>query len=106
MLTRTAQSLLNDCGRIFGPHERRGIVIPVFDVVSDVLGESLDRVEGTAPNRSAREYTEPGFNHVQPGRAGRGEMKVHGRMSLQPRQYFRRLVCGGVVQDDVQISTP
>ena len=50
MLTRTAQSLPNNCRRILRPHERRRIVIPVFDVVSDMAGKSLDRVKGAAPN--------------------------------------------------------
>src|SRR5882672_2734170 len=105
MSTRTAQSLLNDCRRILGPHERFWVVIPVFDVVSDMAGEGLGRVKGAAQNRPAGKNTEPRFNHVEPRCASRGEMKMYCRMSLQPRQHLWCFVGGGVVQDDVQISS-
>src|SRR5687768_8997511 len=105
MLTRTAQSFLNDCRRILGPHERRWIVIPVFDVISDVAGKRLDRVKGATPNRPAGENAEPRFDHVEPRCTSRCEMKVDCRMRLQPGQHFWCLMGGGVVQDNVQISS-
>jgi hypothetical protein len=105
MLTRAAQSLLNECGRILGPHKRRWVVIPVFDVVSDMAGKGLDRVKGASPNRPARENAEPRFNHVEPRCTSWSEMKVYCRMGLQPGEHLGCFVCGGVVQDNVQISS-
>src|SRR6476620_9377915 len=103
MLTRTAQSLLNDCSRILGPHEGRRMVIRVFDVVSDMTGKSLDRIKGAAPNRSAGENAEPRLNHVEPRCPSRGEMKVYGRMGLQPGQHLWCLVGRRVIQNHMQV---
>src|ERR1017187_3186401 len=92
MSTGTAQNLLNDCRRILGPHERCWVVIPVFEVVSDMAGKRLDRVKGAAPNRPAGENAEPRFHHVEPRCTSRGEMKVYCRMGLQPGQHLWCLV--------------
>src|SRR5580704_111956 len=99
------KTFLNHCRRILGPHERGWVVIPVFEVVSDMAGKRLDRVTGAAPDRPADENAEPRFHHVEPRRTSRGEMKVYCRMGLQPGQHLWCLVGGGVVQDDVQISS-
>lgn len=100
----TPKGLLDDVGGLFGPDERRWGSVPPVDVVSNMLNQGTDRVNGASANRFAGENTEPGFNHVQPGGTGRGEMEMNTGMAFLPRSNFRSLVCRGVVENDVQIA--
>ena len=47
----TADSFLDDVGRLFGPHEGRGVRVPLVDVALDVPNEGVDRLEGAAAHR-------------------------------------------------------
>ena len=53
MLTSTSQGLLDDRGRVFGPHERRRMAVPLGDVRLDVPDEGADGVERAAADRLA-----------------------------------------------------
>src|SRR5438105_4919298 len=105
MLTRASHGLLNNGRWILGPNERCRVVVPVLNVVLNVSDKSLNCVKGATANGFARKNTEPSFNHIQPGSAGRCEMKVDSWVSFQPRQHGRSLVGGRVVQNHVQISS-
>lgn len=63
--------------------KRRGL-----SVVSEVLlnrgDEKRDALEGASTNAVARDLAEPPFDEIEPGSAGRNEMKVHPRMTTQP----------------------
>ena len=104
MLMGTPKGLLDDVGRLFGPNERRWVIVPPVDVVSNMLNQGTDRVKGPSANRFADKNTEPGLNHVQPGGARWGEMEMHTGMAFLPRSHFRSFAWRRVVEDDVQIA--
>src|SRR5207245_7044511 len=76
MLTATADGLLHDGGRVFGPDERGRRAVPVGDVSLDVANQRTDGIERAAPDRLTRQNAEPGFDHVEPGRALGREVKL------------------------------
>src|SRR2546422_11487779 len=102
MLTTTPYGLPNDRGRILGPHEGRGVTVPLRDVRVDVAHERADAFERRTTNGLPHEDTEPRLNHVQPGRAFRGEVKLNLRMLGEPGLHGRRRMRRGVVEHDVQ----
>src|SRR5882724_12519699 len=102
MLTLPAEGLLDEGGRLFGPHEWRGMRIPLGEVALDVPNQSPDGLEGAPAHRLAREDAEPRLDHVQPRGPRGGEVKVHLWMRRQPRVHGRRRMRGRVVEDDVQ----
>ena len=87
---------------LFAPDERRGMFVPRIDVVLNVGHERAHRLEGTATNGLARQNAEPHFDEVQPRGAGRREMKLHGRMRLQPGAHGRRGMGRRIVENHVQ----
>ena len=103
MLTLTAHGLGDDVGRLLSPHEGRGVAIPVIDVVADVLGQGADRIERAPANRLASQDAEPGFDHVEPGSALGGEVKLHSRVFLEPSLDGGSGMSRGVVDNDVQV---
>src|SRR5512141_1226209 len=104
MLMGTPQSFLDDCGGFLGPDEWCGVVVPPVDVMTNVLDQGADRVEGAPANRLAGQDAEPSLDHVQPGGAGRGEVEMNPGMRFLPRPDFGRLVGGRVVENDMQVS--
>lgn len=84
MLTGTVQSLRDDVCGFLGPDEGRGVLVPVCEVVVDVVNEGLNGVERAAANGLASEDAEPRFDHVQPGGTLRSEMEVDTGVFLQP----------------------
>src|SRR5262245_9701063 len=84
MLMPPAFDLLDQIRRLFGPDERRRMIIPGVDVSLDVSHEGPHRVEGAAADRLARQNAEPYFDEVEPRGARRCEMKLHARMRVQP----------------------
>src|SRR5262245_34388201 len=102
MLTTTAQGLLDDRRRIFGPYERRRVTVPLGDVGLNMTDQRAECVEGATPNRFASEDAEPGFDHVEPGGALRGEVELDFGMLSEPRLHRRRRMRGRIVEDDVQ----
>ncbi len=70
-----------------------GVLVPVIDVGLDVSNQRSHGVERAAADGLSREDAEPGFDHIEPGGSGRGEVKVHPWMSFQPRLDLRGLVC-------------
>ena len=102
MLTTTADGLLDDGGRVFGPHEWGRMAVPLGDVGLDMANERADRVERAAADGLSGEDAEPGLDHVEPGRALRGEVKLDLGMLLKPDPHRRRRVRGRVVEHAVQ----
>src|SRR5437660_5815937 len=93
MLTATADGLLHDGGRVFGPDERGRMAVPVGDVSLDVANQRTDGIERAAPDRLTRQNAEPGFDHVEPGRALGREVKFDVGMLREPG--VDRLVSNG-----------
>src|SRR6266576_2587125 len=67
MLATTPDGLSNDRGRVLGPHEGRGMTVPLRDVRVDVTHECADGLERRTANGLAREDTEPRLAHVLRG---------------------------------------
>src|SRR5438034_5382254 len=104
MLTTTADGLPDDDGWVFRPHERGWMAIPLGDVALDMPDQSADGVERATANRLAREDAEPGLDHVEPGGALGGEVKLDLRMLGEPGLHRRRRMRGRVIEDDVQFA--
>src|SRR2546428_2142630 len=103
MLMTTADGLLDDGSRVFGPHEWGRMAVPFGDVGLDMTDQSADGVKGATPDRLARENAEPRLHHVEPGRALRSEVELDLRMRAEPRLHRGRRMGGRVVEDDVQL---
>jgi hypothetical protein len=59
------------------------VLVVGFDVAADLLAQVLDAGEGAAVDGSALELGEPGFDGVEPRGAGRREVEVEPRMSVE-----------------------
>src|SRR5712691_10256716 len=106
MLTTTADGLLDDGGRIFGPYEGRRMAVPVGDVGLDMANQCADRVERAPANGLSGEDPEPGLDHVEPGRARGREVKLDLGMLVEPGLHRRRRMRGRVVEHDVELVAP
>src|SRR5215470_18238432 len=86
MLTRMlpAEGLADDVRGLFGPDKRRGMRIPLSEVPLDVADERADGVERAPTHGFAGQNAEPRLHHVEPGRPGGREMKMHARMLGPP----------------------
>src|SRR5437773_193463 len=87
MLTTTADGLPDDDGWVFRPHERGWMAIPLGDVALDMPDQSADGVERATANRLAREDAEPGLDHVEPGGALGGEVKLDLRLLVETEHH-------------------
>src|SRR3989442_8221254 len=106
MLTTTANGLLDDGGRIFGPYEGRRMAVPVGDVGLDMANQCADRVERAPANGLSGEDPEPGLDHVEPGRALGREVKLDLGMLVEPGLHRRRRMRGRVIEHDVELAAP
>src|SRR3989442_10934787 len=104
MLTSTADRLLDDVGRLFGPDKGRGMAVPLLDIAGDVTNQGPDRLERAAADRLAREDSKPRLDHVEPGCALGSEVKVDRRMVIEPRLHGGGRMRGRVVEHDVQLA--
>src|SRR5262245_63335432 len=104
MLMATTNGLADDLGGGLGPHERRGVLIPMLDVGGDMPDELFDRDERTTAHRLAGQDAEPRFDHVEPGGPGWGEVEAHVRVLFQPMTHLGGGMGGGVIQDHVEIG--
>src|SRR2546422_7188138 len=104
MLTAPTHGLADDVGRLLGPDKGCGVCVPMRYVVFDMAHEGTDGWERSAAHRFTGQNSEPRFDHVQPGRAGRCEVEADFRMSVEPSPYLGGGVRRGVVEDDVQLT--
>src|SRR5437879_13336212 len=102
MLPATPDGLPNDRGRVLCPDEGRRMTVPLRDVRVDVTHECADGLERRTANGLAREDTEPRLDHVQPGCAFRGEVKLNLRMLGEPGLDGRRRVRRVAVEHGVE----
>src|SRR5437667_10582147 len=103
MLTTTADSLLDDGGRVFGPHEWGGMAVPLGDIRFELANEGADRVERPPADRLAGEDAEPGLDHVEPRRACGSEGKLDLGILFQPRLHGRGRMRGRVGGPDLAV---
>jgi len=88
------------------PDERLGFVVPVGQPLVDGTLQIGDAVIGSSPNHAIRDQSEPALHLIQPGAAGRGEMKVESAALLGPEPTLdgRALVSAVIVHDKVNIQ--
>src|SRR5215467_12700463 len=106
MLTATTDGALDDVGRGFGPHEWRGMTVPVDDVGLDVANERADGVEGAATDRLAGQDAEPRLDHVEPRSPFGREVEVDARMRGEPGLHRGRGMRRGIIEHDMQLAAP
>ena len=75
-----------------------------IDVVGDGLDQLSDAGHGEALELPSREFTEEALDEIQPRGGGRGEVELHSRVFLKPCPNSRMLVCGVVVENDVDVE--
>src|SRR5690242_12552683 len=86
------------------PREGFRVAVPVLDVRVDRLDEEAEGGERAAPDRLPGDDVEPDFYLVQPGTAGRGEMKGDTGMIGEPGVHVSSLVCRQVIQHDMDLA--
>lgn len=79
--------------------------VVMFDVIANRLFELRHATNHAVSQAVLRQVAEQAFDHVQPRTQGRREVPVKPRMLLEPRQHFRMLVCGVVVDDQMHIES-
>ncbi len=85
-----------------GPDEGFSFVVVCVDVGIDVLLKLFEACEGCTAERLPLQDREPYLDLIEPGRAGRREMKSHIGVGLEPMFVF--LVSVEVVEDDVKLA--
>jgi len=84
-----------------GPFERLGAFVVAFDIASDFAGEIGFGSKDAAGDQSALNFGEPDFDLIEPGRVGRGVMKLNIGMGGEELCDDLGLVRRKVVGDDV-----
>src|SRR5438876_12309267 len=87
-----------------GTDEANRMLVPAVEIGLDVAHRGTHCVERAAPDGLAGQHAEPGLDHVHPGSAGRGEMKVDVGMLGQPALHRRSLVARRVVENAVKFA--
>ena len=98
----TPVDLREDGVGILCPDERLGLLIVMSQVLVDGSFERRHAGEGAAPEARSSDIRKPAFDEIQPGAAGRDEVKVYPRVAGQPSSHRRTLVCTQVVQNQMQ----
>ena len=84
-----------------GPFERLGAFVVAFDIASDFAGEIGFGSEDATGDQIALNFGEPDFDLIEPGRVGRGVMKLNIGMGGEELCDDLGLVRRRVVGDDV-----
>jgi hypothetical protein len=79
-----ALHLFEDVARFSCPDKRFRCGVVVVDVLVNRRNQILDTSKDAATEAFGREIAEEPLDHVQPRAAGRSEVHVDARMSLQP----------------------
>src|SRR5579859_1666485 len=88
------------------PFDWFGGGVVLADVGHQLAMEVLGRGEDAAIDEVALDFAEPKLDLVEPGRVGRGEVKLDSRVCGQKLLDSLGLVGREVVQDDVDLLTP
>ena len=76
----------------------------MLEVVLDGGDEFADTAKHPAAETFLRELTEPALDEIEPGCAGRGEVKIETRMGRQPGPHGRMFMGAVVVQNEVEVQ--
>src|SRR5262249_37873792 len=97
-------ALESDGPRGRGPDEGFRIGIAMIDPFDDGCLEFGNAVEYASAYLLASDLCEKTLNEIEPGRRCRDEVQFEARVTLEPPLHSRCLVCGVVVDDQVQIE--
>lgn len=75
----------------------------MVDVGADGHDEFLQVAEDAPPEPILSQVAKETFHHVEPRRAGGGEMQMKARVPLEPALYFGVLMGGVVIADQVEV---
>ena len=89
---------IEDGLRGFGPDERFGVIVVLFDVSVDGLLEFGDGSEGASPNAPSGDCGEEAFDGIEPGSGDGCEVEGPARMAGEPFPHLGLLVGGIVVE--------
>ena len=76
----------------------------MIDPFEDSCLKLENAVEYASSYALARDLGEQALDEVEPGRGCRGEVQLETRMALEPTLHGRCLVCGVVVEDQVEVE--
>ena len=96
-----ALDLLKNVGSRGGPDKRLGGFVVQGNVVLDRFGQLPDATKDAPPKAVDRQIPKESFYHVEPGGAGRSEVKMKPWVALLPGFDLLMLVGGIVVTDEV-----
>ena len=75
-----------------------------LDVAAKLLAQFSDAAEGVSVEGSSLELSEPAFDGVQPGRAGRREVDVVPGVTFEPGLDCRGRVRAAVIENEVNVE--
>ena len=79
--------------------------VSMIDPFDDGGLEFGNAAEDASAYSLASDLVEQPLNQIEPGRGCRGEVQLEARMALEPTLHGRRLVCGVIVEDQVEVET-
>src|SRR5262245_19435555 len=86
------------------PPDRFRRLVVVADVPTNLAREVGDRTEDAARQEIAFDFRKPQLDLVEPGRIGRREVELDGRVLQKKRSHRLRLMRREVVGDDVNLT--
>jgi hypothetical protein len=89
---------------ILVPDENFGVVILMAQKVFNGGNEIRNAFEDSTSNPALRQFSEPSFDHIQPGSARGREMEVHAGVSFKPTLRSRTFMRAVIVHDKMQIE--
>ena len=89
---------------ILVPGKNFGVVIMMAQKVFNGGNEIGHAFEHSASNPALRQLSKPPLNHIQPRRAGGGEMEMHAGVSFKPALHRRTFMRAVIVHDKMQIE--
>ena len=102
-LLSTALNFLEDVRGGGSPDKGLGFCIVRDNMSFDSFNQFINATEDTPPQAVDREIPEESFDHVEPGSAGRSEVKVESRIASLPGFHSRMLMGGVIIADDVYL---
>lgn len=88
-----------------GPYEGFWVRVSMIEPFDDGGLEFGNAAEDASAYSLASDLGEQTLNEIEPGRGCRGEVQLEARMTLEPTLHGRRLVCGVIVEDQVEVET-
>jgi len=102
-LLSSALNFLEDVRGGGSPDKGLGFCVVCDNMSFDSFNQFIDATEDTPSQAVDRKIPEESFDHVEPGCAGRSEVKVESRIASLPGFHSRMLMGGVIIADDVYL---